>query len=214
MDLTQQEFAKEASVNRSLLAKVESGHANPSYGEAKKMFETLERLEAGIQQGLAGITLDKVHNPELVWAEFDEPLYQAEEKMTRKFYSQLPVRRNTLIIGSLTERGINRVLMANKGTDPKDMLVKDAMEEGLPFVPVSATVGQIVPLLQTYQGILTIKDAKVAGIVTNTDILKLFQKKSVDKESVPVETRKSGKSSLPSDTKKHQVSIDYYKNKC
>jgi predicted transcriptional regulator len=173
LDLTQQGLAKEAGVSRSLIAKVETGNANPSYGEAKKIFETLDRLEVGVQQGLAGMTLDKVHTTEIEYAEADEPLYEAEQRMIDKYYSQLPVMRNGQIVGSLTERGINRALMANKGIDPKDMLVEDAMEEGFPLVPASATVGSVASILQASQGILTVKAGKVVGIITNSDLLKL-----------------------------------------
>jgi predicted transcriptional regulator len=177
LDLSQQELAYYAGVSRSLLAKVESGHANPSYGEAKKIFETLDMLEDTIVHRLPRITLDKVHNIDIEWAEFDEPLYLKQKSMLDNKYSQLPVRRNGQSVGSLTEKGINKVLIANKGTIQKDLLVKDAMEEGFPLVPVSASVEEVIPLLQAYQGILTIKDGKVAGIVTNADILKLFLKK-------------------------------------
>jgi predicted transcriptional regulator len=174
LGLTQHQLAKEAGVSRSLIAKVEAGNANPSYGEAKKIFETLERLEAGVQHGLARITLDKVQNIEIIWAEFDEPLYLEQKRMLDNKYSQLPVRRNDQIVGSLTERGINRVLMANTGTDQKDLLVRDAIEEGFPLVPASATVSSVASLLQAYQAILTSSGGKVIGIVTNADLLKLF----------------------------------------
>lgn len=191
LGLTQQELAKEAGVSRSLLAKVERDHANPSYRETKKIFETLERLETSIPQKLAKITLDKVHHTEIVYAETDQLLSLIEQIMSHNYFSQLPVMRNGQIVGSLTERGINRALMAIKDIDPKNMLVRDAMEEGFPLVPISATVGDVIPLLQTYQGILTIKDGKVAGIVTNADLIKLFRLESKNEGLVPV-TRKFG----------------------
>jgi predicted transcriptional regulator len=127
-----------------------------------------------VQHGLARITLDKVQNIEIIWAEFDEPLYLEQKRMLDNKYSQLPVRRNDQIVGSLTERGINRVLMANTGTDQKDLLVRDAIEEGFPLVPASATVSSVASLLQAYQAILTSSGGKVIGIVTNADLLKLF----------------------------------------
>jgi predicted transcriptional regulator len=201
LDLTQQELAKTAGVSRSLIAKVETENANPSYAEAKKIFETLDKLEAGAQQRMAGITLDKVQNTDIVWAEADEPLQLGEQKMIDNKYSQLPVKRNGQMVGSLTERGINQVLMANKDIAPKNLLVGDVMEEGFPRVPVSATVGDVIPLLQAYQGILTIKNGEIAGIVTNAGILEHFQTKSEDKESAPVTTKKSKKSSVPRNVK-------------
>jgi predicted transcriptional regulator len=172
--LTQQGLANEAGVNRSLLAKVERGHANPSYGEAKKIFETLERLEAGVPLRLVGITLDRVHNTEIMYAEADEPLYLVEKRMSDKAYSQLPVRKNGRIVGSLTERGMNRALMASKGIDPKALLVEDAMEDGFPVVPASVVVGAVATLLQACQAVLTNRGGEVVGIVTNADLLKLF----------------------------------------
>jgi predicted transcriptional regulator len=175
LGLTQQGFAKEAGVNRSLLAKVESGHANPSYGEAKKMFETLERLESRMPQWLASMELASLHNTNIMYAEADEPLYLIEKKMAKMAYSQLPVRRNGQIIGSLTERGMNRALLGNKGGSPKTLLVEDAMEEVFPLVPVSTKASAIAPLLQTCQGVLTIDEGKVVGILTNADLIKLFR---------------------------------------
>jgi predicted transcriptional regulator len=121
------------------------------------------------------ITLDKVHNPEIMYAEADEPLYIVEQRMTDKAYSQLPVKRKGQIVGSLTERGMNRTLIASKGIAPKALLVEDAMEEGFPLIPASTTLGAVAPLLQACQGILTVKDGKVAGIVTNADLLKLLR---------------------------------------
>jgi predicted transcriptional regulator len=49
------------------------------------------------------------------------------------------------------------------------------MEEGFPLIPASTTLGAVAPLLQACQGILTVKDGKVAGIVTNADLLKLLR---------------------------------------
>jgi len=175
LGLTQQGLAKAAGVNRSLLAKEERGHANPSYGEAKKIFETLEKLETGVPLRLAGITLDRVHNTEIMYAEAGEPLCLVEKRMSEKAYSQLPVRKNGRIVGSLTERGMNKALMASKGIEAKALLVEDAMEDCFPVVPASATVGAVAPLLQICQGVLTIKDGKITGIVTNADLLKLFR---------------------------------------
>lgn len=175
LDLTQHGLAKEAGVSRSLIAKIERGHANPSYGEARKIFETLERLESRIPLQVSEKTLDKVHNPDILWAEVDEPLYDAQKRMVEKYYSQLPVRKKGKIVGSLTERGINRTLVEKRGMDQKTLLVEDAMDDAFPIVPTTATVSSVIPLLQVYQGVLTAKDGDVVGIVTNADILKSFR---------------------------------------
>lgn len=45
----------------------------------------------------------------------------------------------------------------------------------LPTVSVNTPVAAVIVLLQNFQAILTVKEDKVVGIVTNTDIGRVFE---------------------------------------
>jgi len=179
LGLTQKELANEAKVSRSLIAKVEKGLANPSYEQAKKIFNTLERLEALKLVGLGQVKVSAIHNTDVAYAYADEPLRLAQERMEEKAYSQLPVKVGDRVCGSITERGISRILLAGKKTDLRKLRVEDAMEQPFPQVALDTPVHLIIPILQAQQAILTVEGGSIKGIVTNSDIGKLFRSGSL-----------------------------------
>jgi len=172
LGLTQLRFAKEAGVSRSQLAKIERGYANPSYKHVKKIFETLERLEQVMIKKIQVREAGEIHNTHVVFAEYNEPIRSAQGKMLDGAFSQLPVRKDDSIVGSITERGINARIIGREPGETGSMLVKDFLEEGFPQIGMNVPVNLIIPLLQRCQGVLTVKEGKVAGIITNSDILK------------------------------------------
>jgi predicted transcriptional regulator len=174
LGLTQKELAEEAKVSRSLIAKVESGLANPSFKQTKKIFDTLKRLETIKLVGLDRVKVSAIHNPDVVYVYADELLYLVQERMEKKAYSQLPVKTGEYVCGSITERGISRALLAEKKVDLRKLRVKDVMEQPFPQVAVDTPVHLIIPILQAQQAILTVENGKIKGIVTNSDIGKLF----------------------------------------
>lgn len=169
LGLTQSRFAKEAGVSRSLIAKIEGRHANPSYNQAKKIFETMDRLERAIPVREAG----QIHTTDVVFAEYDEPIRSAQSKM-KGIFSQLPVRKGDRIMGSITERGINAKIFEKEPGEIGSLLVRDFLEEGFPQFSTKTPVSLIIPVLQLHQAVLTMTEGKVAGIITNTDVLKLL----------------------------------------
>jgi predicted transcriptional regulator len=58
----------------------------------------------------------------------------------------------------------------------RDMKVKDVIEDSFPTVNVRTPVFAIVPLLQIFQAVMTLDGLKVVGIVTNTDLGKIFER--------------------------------------
>jgi hypothetical protein len=73
------------------------------------------------------------------------------------------------IIGSITESGITQAIGKNGYEMVNNSLVKDIMEDPFPILSVNAPVSSIISLLRKYQAILTVDQAKVIGILTNTD---------------------------------------------
>ena len=56
----------------------------------------------------------------------------------------------------------------------REVKVKEVMEEPFPTVPPDATLPIIIHLLQRYQAVLIVERGEVKGIITNTDIGKVF----------------------------------------
>lgn len=174
LDMTQGELAKEAGVSRSMIAKVEGGFAKPSFDQAKKIFDALKRLEMAKLVGMEWVTVREIHNPSVEYARLDESLYEVVRRMEETNFSQFPVKSGSVVIGSVTERGINRALVSG----PKDLsrlVVEAVMEPPFPQVPSETPAYLIIPLLQDRQAVLTVEKGEVVGIVTNSDIGKIIK---------------------------------------
>ncbi len=58
----------------------------------------------------------------------------------------------------------------------KDQVVGDIMGDPFPVLSVNAFVINALPLLVSYQAVLTMEKDNVVGIVTNNDVGKIFTK--------------------------------------
>jgi predicted transcriptional regulator len=64
--------------------------------------------------------------------------------------------------------------MEGKPEELKNSPVSAIMEEPFPTISVNTPAVAIIDLLQSCQAVLTVKNGKVEGIITNTDIGKIF----------------------------------------
>ncbi|MEM2099091.1 MAG: CBS domain-containing protein [Candidatus Bathyarchaeia archaeon] len=180
LQLTQSELARLAGVSRSWIAKVETAPEKlmPSYALVKRVFDVLEMeckarsLKAKSWQAL---TVGDVHSVGVEYAWVDESLEAAWRRMAQKCLSQLPVKNGDQIVGSLTEKGVNRKIFCGEYQDLRQLKVRDAMEQPFPIVSVVTPLFAVIDLLQVYQAVLTHDGLEIAGIVTNIDIAKAFK---------------------------------------
>ncbi len=176
LGLTQVELADRANVSRSLIAKLETGKLVPNYLQAKRTFDLLEALEQRQAKKLKVMDtpVGGIHEKNVGYAGASETVFEVSMRMAKTAHSQFPVREGERIVGSITEKAINRRL-AEEGADAvKRLLVRTVMEASFPTVNVNTPVSAVVSLLQSCQAVLTIEGDRVAGIVTNTDLGKLF----------------------------------------
>jgi len=187
LGLTQKELAEKVIIreekekkidkevtDRGYIAKLETGRLNPSYKKAKNIFDTLEILEEDQLGKKQKVTAGQIHNTPIEYANASERLYDAFQRMVKKAYSQLPVKSINGIVGSITERGINNRIMLSI-EDFKSFHVKDVIEEPFPTVGIDIPAVTLIPILQNCQAILTVKGDNVQGIITNTDLIKIFK---------------------------------------
>jgi len=174
---TQTKLAHAAKISRSSLAKIESG-IYKNYELIEAVVNTLgqELLKMSAGEKILTTTAEEIMASPVTTVKADETLPEVWKKMHDTAFSQFPVESRGRIIGSITERRIN--LAINEYREKAERIrVGDVMEDPFPVVPSSTPLPLIIQLLQRYQAVLVSKRGKIAGIITNTDIGKIFTTK-------------------------------------
>jgi predicted transcriptional regulator len=169
LGLNQRELARLAGVSQSFVAKIEAGKINPSYGLAKALFDTLERLESKEELRAA----DVMH-PDVTGIDGGAAVSEASELMRETGYSQLPVYKGGRVVGSINEGTIIGALLRVK--DPlslSETKVEEVMEESFPMVDGSTPVNLVSTLLRYTPAVLVTVKGEVKGIITKADLLKI-----------------------------------------
>lgn len=170
LGLTQSELARLSGVSQSLIAKLESGKIEPSYTKAKKIFETLTKLEVKNK-----IKADRINYNKVVSVQEDELVSQAVLLMKKHGFSQLPVLKRTKVVGTICEKTILTLILEGKYLDKiSKMLIQEVMDKSLPQINEDAPLSLISNLLQVYPAVLITIKGDIKGIITKADFLKLL----------------------------------------
>ena len=175
LGLTQAELAARAGVSRSFVAKLETGHLSPSYALMKDLFEVLVRMEEGRRGGvgLGSHCVGDVHASPVETVEVGDSLRGVWARMVETYYSQFPVVDGEDFVGSITERDINGALLEH-GEGAGDLEVGEVMGPPFPVVDVGVPLSSVVSLLRYSQAVLTVGEGRILGIVTNSDVGRIF----------------------------------------
>ena len=166
LELTQQELAKLSGVSQSLIAKIERGKIEPSYSIAKKIFRVLDEKISHKQQI---IVAKNISSKQLVLIKSKDSIAKAIQLMKKHAISQIPVIKNNVIIGSISEE----ILINNyvKITDT-NMAVEQIMEDPFPTIPAETPITLVRDILKTYSAVILMKSDRPIGIITKADLLK------------------------------------------
>lgn len=177
LGLTQSELSERVSVSRSLIAKLETGRLVPSYRVGKRLFDELERLEVERKGGdlLRNVTVGEIHGAPIEYVQALTPIQEVWIRMVETNFSQFPIRDGETISGSITERGINRAIMERDPEEVRSLPVREIMEPAFPTVSSRTAVGAVMPLLKAEQAVMTVEEGDIIGIITNSDIGKVFR---------------------------------------
>ena len=177
---TQTKLACAAEISRPSLAKIESG----KYKNYEAIEAVVNTLGQEIRKRCAGekvltTTAEEIMASPVTTVKAEETLPEVWKKMHDTAFSQFPVESRRKIVGSITERGINSAI--NEYREKAERIkVRDVMEDPFPIVPSSTPLPLIIQLLQRYQAVLVSKKGRVVGIITNTDIGKIFTSKKTE----------------------------------
>lgn len=166
VDWTQSELARAAQVSQSLVAKIEQGHANPSYESVRLLLAALEGQETAREISAAHIM------QQAVTADPAETVAKALGRMKKQGFSQMPVVDLGRPVGSLSERSV--LEHVERGTSLEVLRkkrVSDLMGEAFPTVDERAGRRVLVELLKENEAVLVLRKGKLVGVVTRTDLL-------------------------------------------
>ena len=165
IDINQAELAKKAGVSQSLIAKIEAGKVEPTYNNAKKIFEALDELKSKEE-----LKAKDLMNTKLVFANVDDSLFQIIKLMKQKNVSQLPVLNKDKVCGMVTENAILEKVLENPNKI-KELKAEDIMQEAPPIIPKESGLRLIQELIKQNPIILVAEKGEVKGIISKTDLL-------------------------------------------
>ena len=178
LGITQAELSKQTGISRTSIVKLERGEADLGYSKVKKVFDTLSRFEEERHQKmeLSTITLEALHNTPVTSITQDTPVYNAWSTMIEHEYSQLPVTDQHGMVGSITERTINKAIIEYGLESANTLPLKQIMLEPFPSLNIDLPFKAVIPLLQHVQAVLTTSHGKTVGIITNSDINNAYKR--------------------------------------
>ncbi len=169
--LTQSQLAELANISQSLIAKVESKQLIPSYDNAKRIFDALERLHRESDVKARDIMTKKV-----VAAARTDSVKKAVQLMEKKALSQLPVLAEGKSIGTISEKSVLAKLGEGHAVNPAKVKVEEVMEESLPLIQENMPLSIVSQMLRYSPALLVAKKGKISGIIAKADLLKAMVK--------------------------------------
>ena len=169
--ITQKKLATMTGVSTSMINQIESGRSQPSYETAKKIFESLSKLEGESSSHTAG----DFCSTDIVKLKPANTLHDAIKKMHQLSISQIPIFNNSDVVGMISEDGIVKHLAELGEAELKKAKLANTMESVPPIVDWDTPANVLVPLIRYSKCILVSKKSKIIGIITASDTLKMME---------------------------------------
>lgn len=162
--LTQSQLAKLANVSQSLIAKIEAGRIDPTYSNAKKIFNTLDSLRKEKEKKAHEIMTEKILSVGPT-----ELVSSAVTKMRKHEISQMPVISDNKAVGFISESILLEAFVNKK--DP-NLTIREVMQESPPVISKNTELTIISNLLRHYPVVLVAEEGKLKGLITRSDVLR------------------------------------------
>lgn len=171
LGLTQTELAQRAGVSQSLIARIEKGDVDPRVSTLTKIINVLKESEKGVRV----LAKDIMKHPVITIAP-ETTLKEASEIMQKNKISQLPVFKDGVQLGSISEDKIVHMLATGKSIKEMTPLkIKEIMDNGFPVVSAATELSTLSRLAESNPAVLVIEKEKVVGIITKSDVVKLVR---------------------------------------
>jgi len=166
LGLTQSEVARLAGVSQSLVSQIESGEVDPRLSTLKRIIDTLN--EEGRERE---VYAEDIFVKNLIYVSPEDKVTDAANVMWTNYISQLPVIIDGKNVGSISEKAITEEIARGSSRDLVDKTVKDVMRDPFPMIGKQTRIEVIISLLQDNLAVLVMERGRIAGIITNTDVM-------------------------------------------
>ncbi|HLC65514.1 MAG TPA: CBS domain-containing protein [Candidatus Nanoarchaeia archaeon] len=164
LGVSQVELAKLSNVSQSLIAKIESGHVDPAYSKAQKIFSALNSLG-----GKREIKAQEIMSRKIISMSPSDSIQESISKMRKFSISQIPVIEDERIVGLVSESILLDALSSSK--DPS-MHIRSVMREPPPTISGNASTKIVVELLKFYPIVIVVNEnGRMIGIISKADVL-------------------------------------------
>jgi len=172
LDITQAQLASASGISQSTIAKIERNNISASYATIVKLFETLEEMG---HSNAKNLTAADVASKGVVTIQCTEKIKAASELLRTTGYSQLPVLKGDVPVGSISERLIFDLIRQGKTMEELgETSIARIMGDSFPTVNESTQMSSITSMMSDADAVLVLKKGKIVGMITNADMLKLI----------------------------------------
>jgi predicted transcriptional regulator len=163
LGMTQTEFAREAGVSQSLIAKIEAGSIDPTYSKVQQIFDAIDRQSKNRE-----LSAKDIMQTNIITAKPGDKVVDIVKVMNKHAVSQIPVVEGKQMIGLITEKEV--LEMISKG-DIQELKAKDVMSDPPPIVGEDTKMSALSALIRYYPIIIVAKKGELAGVITKSDII-------------------------------------------
>jgi len=172
LDVTQAQLASASGISQSTIAKIERNNISASYATIVKLFETLEEMG---HTNAKNLTAADVASKSVVTIQCTEKIKAASELLRTTGYSQLPVLKGDVPVGSISERLIFDLIRQGKTMEELgETSIARIMGDSFPTVNEGTQMSSITSMMSDADAVLVLKKGKIVGMITNADMLKLI----------------------------------------
>ncbi|MCK4497621.1 CBS domain-containing protein [Candidatus Bathyarchaeota archaeon] len=159
--LTQLQLARLANVSQAHIAKIENDRVDPRMSTVNRMLQVLTERRSR--------RCEEIMTQDVVLAAPQDHTLYVSRIMIKKAISQLPVKGNGQVIGTVTEESIIR----NLSVDIAKENVEKIMDPPLPSISKETSIDVVRRLLVDYTAALVMDRGVIVGIITRSDLLEM-----------------------------------------
>ncbi|MFX1302755.1 MAG: CBS domain-containing protein [Promethearchaeota archaeon] len=175
LNINQKELGEILNIPQSTISRIENGTIDPPYSKLKKIYEYLEN-ERKIREK------SKKHAEDIMTIKIqsikpNSTIREAVDLMNNHEISQLPIIENNQNFGSITSKKIQKYVTDN----PEIINMDISLIKELPFPEIDKNwnVKDISDLLLKYPAVLVKENNDYIGIITDSDLLRISNKKNM-----------------------------------
>ena len=150
-----------------MIAKIESGHLEPTYSNAIKIFNALNNISKEKE-----LTAKDIMEKNIISVTPDQEIKKTISLMKKHEISQLPVIQNNTPIGTISESSILNNILGNQNAK----IVKEIMLESPPSISINTSIRIITDLLHSFPIVIVNDKGKIVGIITKADLIRNLYK--------------------------------------